>query len=129
MKVFDANNIAATKSFADELKVYGALHDLQDWSIPVLHSFARMCHTGCPAIATHWAGQKVNRLSSEQFAATAMEGLRAMHDMHISHGDVRLSNILVHKDRVVFCDLGQSNIEATPSDCQQDLTMLEAVND
>ena len=128
MKVFDANNVVVTTSFADELRAYGALHDLQGHTIPLLHSFGWMCHTGCPATATRWAGHKLNSLRHEHLA-TAVEGLRATHNMHVSHGDVRLRNMLVHKDRVVFCDLGQSTTEATPGDCQQDIAMLEELSD
>ena len=47
----------------------------------------------------------------------------------VSHGDVRLSNMLVDKDRLVFCDFGQSVIDASPDKCQQDLIMLAEVND
>lgn len=129
MKVFDAGDTAAAKSFVNELKAYDVLSELQGRSIPVLHSFGRMAHTGCPAIVMQWAGCSIKRHDnlSIRLLETAKQGLQAMHKMHVSHGDVCLGNILIHKDRILFCDLGSSSINAPPDACEQDLTMLDAV--
>ena len=127
MKVYDACNPEAIKSCITELSAYHALHALQGQAIPKLHSFGRMGHTGCPAIATYWAGHCIQ---SEvglmgHLLASAEEGLQAIHSMQVSHGDVRPSNRLLNKDRVVFCDFGQSKTDATFGDCQEDLAMLD----
>jgi len=130
MKVFDAQNKVAIESFVSELQAYNALHELQGSVIPVLHSFGRMHHTGCPAIVTYWAGSTVtdaDSLSNDLLAA-AEQGLQAMHSRRVSHGDVRLSNMLLDKDKLVFCDFGQSAIDASPHDCQQDFVMLADLN-
>ena len=129
MKVVGAHNNVAIESFVNELQAYNALQELQGSVIPVLHSFGRMHHTGCPAIVTHWAGSTVtgaDSLSNDLLAA-AEQGLQAMHSRRVSHGDVRLSNMLLDKDRLVFCDFGQSAIDASPHDCQQDFAMLAEV--
>lgn len=128
MKVFDAGDNAAAKSFVNELKAYNALSELQGQTIPALHSFGRMAHTGCPAIVVHWAGCSIKRYDnlSGQLLETAKQGLQAMHNIHVSHGDVHLGNMLMNKERIVFCDLGQSSIDAPPDACEQDLNMLDA---
>lgn len=54
MKVFDARDEAAVKTFVNELKAFNALSELQGQTIPSLHSFGQMVHTGCLAIITHW---------------------------------------------------------------------------
>lgn len=130
MKVLDDSKAEAITSLINELKAYHALHDLQGAAIPMLHSFGRMGHTGCPAIITHWAGRtlRADQLST-QLCDIAKEGLRAMHACHVSHGDVRLDNILWKHGKVVFCDFGQSNINATFANCQQDFQMLDALYD
>ena len=129
MKVFDAQNNVAIESFVTELQAYNTLQELQGSVIPVLHSFARMRHTGCPAIVTRWAGRTVTGADflSNDLLAAAEQGLQAMHSRRVSHGDVRLSNMLLDKDRLVFCDCGQSAIDASPHDCQQDFAMLAEV--
>ena len=128
MKVFDDSKAEAITSLINELKAYHALHDLQGATIPMLHSFGRMAHTGCPAIVTHWAGRtlRADQLSP-QLRDTVQEGLRAMHACHVSHGDVRLDNILWKQGKVLFCDFGRSNINATSVKLQQDFHMLDAL--
>lgn len=128
MKVFDAHNTVAIESFVSELQAHNALQEVQGSVIPVLHSFGWMHHTGCPAIVTYWAGSTVTGadfLSNDMLAA-AEQGLQAMHSSRVSHGDVRLSNMW-DNDRLVFCDFGQSVIDASPHDCQQDFAMLAQV--
>ena len=128
VKVFDDSKAEAITNLINELKAYYALHDLQGAAVPMLHSFGRMAHTGCPAIITHWAGRtlRADQLST-QLHATAKAGLDAMHASHVSHGDVRLHNMLWKQGRVVFCDFGQSSINATSAKCQQDFCMLDAL--
>lgn len=130
MKVFDDSKAEAITSLINELRAYHALHDLQGAAIPMLHSFGRMAHTGCPAIITHWAGRTLrsDQLSS-QLRATVKNGLRALHASRVSHGDVRLDNMLWEQGKVVFCDFGQSSINATSAKCQQDFQMLDALYD
>ena len=50
-----------------------------------------------------------------------------MHDRHVSHGDVRLCNMVTHQDRIVFCDFGLSSINAPSHAFAQDLDMLDEV--
>ena len=50
-----------------------------------------------------------------------------MHDRHVSHGDIRLCNMMVHKDRMLFCDFGFSSINATSHVFAQDFDMLDEV--
>ncbi|KAL3135511.1 hypothetical protein ABBQ38_005991 [Trebouxia sp. C0009 RCD-2024] len=130
MKVFDDTKAEAITSLINELKAYHTLRDLQGAAIPILHSFGRMGHTGCPAIITHWAGAplRADQLTAE-LRATADTGLRAMHASHVSHGDIRLDNMLWKQGKVVFCDFGQSSIKPTPAKCQQDFQMLDALYD
>lgn len=129
MKVFDAHNNVAIESFVSELRAYHALQELQGSVIPVLHSFGWMHPTGCPAITAHWAGSIVTSADSlsNDLLAAAEQGLQAMHSRRVSHGVVRLCNMLLVKDRLVFCDFGQSAIDASPHDCQQDFAMLAEV--
>ena len=96
MKVFDGNNPEAVSTFAQELKAYQKLHELQGQVIPVLRSFGRMAHTGCPAIATCWAGHSMEARHdvSKELLDSAKVALRAIHERHVSHGDVRLQNML-----------------------------------
>ena len=130
MKVFDDSKVEGITSFIAELKAYHALHDLQGGTVPKLHSFGRMGRTGCPAIITHWAGHTVRagQLSTQQRAA-AKQVLCAMHTCHVSHGDVRLDNILWKQGQIVYCDFGQSSINTTSVKCQQDFQMLDALYD
>lgn len=97
MKVFDAQYNVAIESLVSELQAYNALQGLQDSVIPVLHSFGRMHHTGCPAVVTRWANSTVTGADflSNDLLAAAEQGLQAMHCRRASHGDVRLSNIVV----------------------------------
>ena len=90
LKVFNVDDDTAVKSFVNELKAYNALSELQGQTIPALHSFGQMAHTGCPTIVMHWAGQSIrnNDQLSNQLLETAKESLQAMHDRHVSHGDV-----------------------------------------
>ncbi len=129
MKVFNVDDDAAVKSFVNELKAYNALSELQGQAIPVLHSFGQMAHTGCPTIVMHWAGQSIrnNDQLSNQLLKTAKKGLQAMHDRHVSHGDVHRRNMLKHKDRILFCDLGSSSINAPVYAFAEDLNMLDEV--
>ena len=128
MKVFDAQNDVAIDSFVSELQAYDALQDLQGSVIPQLHSFGRMPHSGCPAIATYWAGTACSSADSlsDDVLAAAEQGLQAMHERHVSHGDVGLSKMLLDTDRLVFCGFGYSSIDASPRDCQEDFAMLAA---
>ena len=127
-KFFDDNNIEAVTDLMAELKAYHALHDLQGSAIPMLHSFGRMGHTGCPAVLTHWAGStlRAEQLSPQSHAA-AREALSAIHARCVSHGDVRLENMLWKQGRIVFCDFGQSSINATSVKYQHDFQMLDAL--
>lgn len=128
-KVFDVNDSAAVTSFVNELKAYNALAELQGEKIPALHSFGQMVHTACPTIVTHWAGSSITTCDelSSQLLETAQQGLQAMHSRHVSHGDVHLGNMLSFKNRVVFCGLGQSSINASSSVCEEGLFMLDEV--
>ena len=129
MKVFDARDASAVKTFVDELKAYNALFELQGHYIPALHSFGQMVHTGCLAIITHWAGGNLtscNRLSLPVLE-TAKQGLQAMHNLHVSHGDINVRNMLLHESRIMFCDLGQSTVDAASGAYEQDLIMLDEV--
>lgn len=66
-------------------------------------------HTGwCPALITYWAGKSVTGADflSNDLLIAAEQGLQAMHSRRVSHGDIRLSNILLDKVRLVFCDFG-----------------------
>ena len=130
MKVFDDSKAEAITSLVNELKAYHVLHDLQGAAIPLLHSFGRMGHTGRPAIITHWAGHtlRADQLSTRSHAAAKI-GLRAMHACHVSHGDVRLNNMLWKQGKVAFCDFGQSSINATPVKCQHGFQMVDALYD
>ena len=47
----------------------------------------------------------------------------AMHDRHVTHGDVHLRNMLVQKDRIVFCNLGWSCINPAMPAFAQDFRM------
>ena len=125
MQVFDAQYNVAIESLVSELQAYNALQGLQGSVIPVLHSFGRMHHTGCPAVVRRWANSTVTGADflSNDLLAAAEQGLQAMHCRLASHGDVRLSNMLLDKDRLVFGDFGQSAVDASPHDCQQDFAM------
>ncbi len=50
-----------------------------------------------------------------------------MHDRRVTHGDVHLRNMLVQKDRIVFCDLGSSCINPAMPAFAQDFNMLDEV--
>ena len=128
-KVFNGNDSAAVASFVNELKAYHALSELQGQTIPVLHSFGQMVHTWSPTIVTHWAGSSITTCDdlSSQLLETAQQGLQAMHSRHVSHGDIHLGNMLSSSNRVVFCGLGHSSINALWSACVQDLIMLDEV--
>ncbi|DBB14860.1 TPA: hypothetical protein ACH3X3_004464 [Trebouxia sp. C0006] len=129
MKVFNLDDSAAIKGFVKELKAYNALSDIQGHAIPALHAFGQMAHTRYPTIVMHWAGQSINtndQLSSHLLKC-AKEGLQAMHDRHVTHGDVNLRNMLVQKDRIVFCDLGSSCINPAMPAFAQDFNMLDEV--
>ena len=128
MKVFDALGEAAVKTFFNELKGCNALSALQGQTIPSLHSFGRMVHTGCLAIVMHWAGCNIancNRLSLPVLE-TAQQGLQAMHNLHVSHGDIHSRNMLLHENRIMFCDLGQT-ANALSEAFEQDFSMLDEV--
>jgi len=127
MKVFNLDDSAAIKGFVKELKAYNALSEIQGHAIPALHAFGQMAHTRYPTIVMHWAGQSINtndQLSSH-LLKSAKEGLQAMHDRHVTHGDVNLRNMLVQKDRIVFCDLGSSCINLAMPAFAQDFNMLD----
>ena len=129
MKVFNLDDSAAIKCFVKELKAYNALSEIQGHAIPALHAFGQMAHTRYPTIVMHWAGQSINtndQLSSH-LLKSAKEGLQAMHDRHVTHGDVHLRNMLVQKDRIVFCDLDSSCINAAMPAFAQDFNMLDEV--
>ena len=129
MKVFNLDDSTAVKGFVKELKAYNVLSEIQGHAIPALHAFGQMAHTRYPTIVMHWAGQSINtndRLSS-QLLKTAKEGLQAMHDRHVTHGDIHLRNMLVQKDRIVFCDLGSSCINPAMPAFAQDVSMLDEV--
>ena len=130
MKVFDDSKVEGITSFMAELKAYQALRDLQGATIPMLHSFGRMGHTGCPAIITHWAGHtfKADQLST-QLRAAAKQALCAMHACYVGHGDVRLDNMSWKQGHILFCDLRQSSINSTSVKSQQDFEMLDALYD
>lgn len=51
----------------------------------------------------------------------------AMHDRHVTHGDVHLRNMLVQKDRIVFRDLGSSCINPAMPAFAQEFSMLDEV--
>ena len=129
MKVFNLDDSTAVKGFVKELKAYNVLSEIQGHAVPALHAFGQMAHTRYPTIVMHWAGQSINtndRLSI-QLLKTAKEGLQAMHDRHVTHGDVHLRNMLVQKDRIVFCDLGSSCINPAMHAFAQDVSMLDEV--
>ena len=129
MKVFNLDDSTAVKGFVKELKAYNVLSEIQGHAIPALHAFGQMAHTRYPTIVMHWAGQSINtndRLSI-QLLKTAKEGLQAMHDRHVTHGDVHLRNMLVQQDRIVFCDLGSSCINPAMHAFAQDVSMLDEV--
>ena len=129
MKVFDARDEAAVKTFVNELKAFNALSELQGQTIPSLHSFGQMVHTGCLAIITHWAGCNItncNRLSLPMLE-TAKQGLQAMHNLHVSHGDIHSRNMLLHESRIMFCDLGQSTVDSLSGAYEHDLSMLDEI--
>lgn len=129
MKVFDARDEAAVNMFVNELKAFNALSELQGQTIPSLHSFRQMVHTGCLAIITRWAGCNItncNRLSSPVLD-TAKQGLQAMHNLHVSHGDIHPRNMLLHESQIMFCDLGQSTVDALSDAYEEDLFMLDEV--
>ncbi len=50
-----------------------------------------------------------------------------MHNLHISHGDIHPRNMLLHESRIMFCDLGQSTVDALSGAYEQDLSMLDEV--
>lgn len=50
-----------------------------------------------------------------------------MHNLHVSHGDIHSRNMLMHENRIIFCDLGQSTVDALSGAYEQDLTMLDDV--
>lgn len=129
MKVFNVDDDTAVERFVTELKAYNALSELQGQTIPALHSFGQMAHTGCPTIVMHGAGQSIrnNDQLSNQLLETAKESLQAMHDRHVSHGDVHRRNMLEHEDRIVFCDLGSSSVNAPVCAFAEDLNMLDDV--
>jgi len=129
MKVFNLDDSAAIKGFVKELKAYNALSEIQGHAIPALHAFGQMAHTRYPTIVMHWAGQSIrnNDQLSNQLLKTAKKGLQAMHDRHVSHGDVHRRNMLKHKDRILLCDLGSSSINAPVYAFAEDLNMLDEV--
>lgn len=106
IKVFNLDDSAAIKGFVKELKAYNALSEIQGHAIPALHAFGQMAHTRYPTILMHWAGQSINTNDhlSSHLLKSAKESLQAMHDRHVTHGDVYLRNMLVQKDRIVFCE-------------------------
>ena len=86
-----------------------------------------LVHTGCLAIITHWAGCNItdcNRLSLPVLE-TAKQGLQAMHNLHVSRGDIHSRNMLLHESGIMFCDLGQSTNSALSGAYEQDLSMLD----
>ena len=127
MKIFNGGDSAAVDSFVNELKAYDALSQLQGQTIPALHTFGQMAHTGCPTIVTHWSGQSVKTKGqlSTKLLESAREALQAMHHRGVTHGDVHLRNMLVHKDKIIFCDLGLSSVNASSHAFAQDLNMLD----
>ncbi len=129
MKVFDARDEAAVKTFVNELKAFNALSELQGQIIPSLHSFGQMVHTGCLIIITHWAGCNITNCNTLSLPVleTAKQGLQAMHNLHVSHGDIHSRNMLLHESRIMFCDLGQSTVDALSGAYEQDLSMLDEV--
>lgn len=82
MKVFDGNNPEAVSTFAQQLKAYQNLHELQGQVIPVLQSFGRMAHTGGPATVTCWAGRSMEARHdvSNELLDSAKVALRAIHE-------------------------------------------------
>ena len=58
---------------------------------------------------------------------TAKQGLQAMHNLHVSHGDIHSRNMLLHENRIMFCDLGQSTVNALSGAYEQDLNMLDEI--
>ena len=129
MKVFNVDDSTAVKGFVNEVKAYNALSEVQGHAIPVLHAFGQMAHSRYPTIVMHWAGQSINTNDhlNSHLLKTAKEGLQAMHDKQVSHGDIYLRNMLVQKDRIVFCDLGSSCINPAMPAFAQDFSMLDEV--
>ena len=99
MKDFSACDEAAVKTFVNELKAFNALSELQGQTIPSLHSFGQMVHTGFLAIITHRAGCNITKYKrlSLPVLETAKQGLQAMHNLHVSHGDIHSRNMLLHE--------------------------------
>lgn len=129
VEFFDARDEAAVKMLVNQLKAFNAVSELQGQTIPSLHSFGQMVHTGCLAIITHWAGCSItncNRLSLPVLI-TAKRGLQAMHNLHVSHGDIHSRNMFLHESRIMFCDLGQNTVDALSGASEQDLSMLDEV--
>lgn len=138
MKNFDARDKAAVKAFVIKLKAFNALSELQNQTVPSLHStrqrrnslvLKQMVHTGCLAIITHWAGCNIancNRLSLPVLE-TAKQGLQAMHNKRVSQGDIHVRNIMLHENRIMFCGLDQSTVHALSGAYEQDLSMLDEV--
>ena len=129
VNVFNLDDSRAVKCFVKELKAYNALSDIQGHTVPALYAFGQMAHTRNPTIVMHWAGQSIeaNDQLSSHLLKTAKEGLQEMHDRHVTHGDFHVRNMLVQKDRIVFCNLGSSCINAAMPAFAQDFSMLDEV--
>ncbi|KAA6420984.1 MAG: hypothetical protein FRX49_09124 [Trebouxia sp. A1-2] len=63
LKVFNVDDDTAVKSFVNELKAYNALSELQGQTIPALHSFGQMAHTG---LASRRVSRRVSSLLPPQ---------------------------------------------------------------
>lgn len=125
VKVFNPESGTALEAYAAEVGAYLKMGSLQGGAIPTLHAHGELVHCGCPVIATHLVGTQCGRcLSALEFESAGLV-LGQIHDLGISHGDVRGANLLGTVDgKMMFCDFGRSCLDATIAQKNEDLEAL-----
>lgn len=80
---------------------------------------------GAQSLQLNWLGSGLTAACLESEVERAELVLGRIHSLGVSHGDIRLGNILRTTDgRILFCDFGRCYLNATELQMSADLEAL-----
>ena len=115
VKVYNLHQDGAAGAYEVEKLAYQKLKALQGAILPRLLRSGVLAHTAAPIIVTSYEGVALaeDKRVPQRLHKHMRQALKALHAAGAAHGDVRRSNFLDCKDKVLLVDLGQTAVKAT----------------